>query len=87
MVPRASPRHRTPVPIATPVLADETTGYVATFDAATRTLVLADRTRSILPADFAMPETLEPGERVRIAYRSDADNGWKTIHAITRVAG
>jgi hypothetical protein len=72
---------------AAPAFADDTTGTVAAFNPDTKVLVLKDKSRWYLPADFVTPEDLAEGDRVRITYRSDADNGWKSIVAITRVTG
>jgi hypothetical protein len=67
--------------------ADETTGTVHSYEPLTNTLVLTDRTVWPLPKTVVIPDDLKPGERVRIAYRSNADNGWGSVQAITRVAG
>jgi multidrug efflux pump subunit AcrA (membrane-fusion protein) len=72
---------------ATPAFADETIGTVRSYEPATNTLTLSDRTVWYLPATVAVPEGLKPGERVRIAFRSNADNGWGSVTGISRVAG
>lgn len=70
--------------VASPALADYTAGTVADFDARTHTLKLTDRTVWQVPKAVVVPETLAPGDRVVITYRSNADNGWDKIYGITR---
>jgi hypothetical protein len=72
---------------ATPAFADETIGTVQSYEPLTNTLVLTDRTVWLLPGTAVVPDDIRPGERVRIAYRSNADNGWGSVQAITRIAG
>lgn len=45
---------------------------------------LTDRTVWQVPKTVVVPETLVPGDRVVITYRSNADNGWDKIYGITR---
>jgi len=71
---------------ATPALADETIGSLATFDPVTNWLTLTDKTVWMLPKDTALPENMAPGERLRIVYKSQSDNGWVTIVKIERAA-
>ncbi|MCB1340601.1 MAG: hypothetical protein KDK24_05965 [Pseudooceanicola sp.] len=70
--------------VATPALADSTTGTVATWDAAAGRLAMADRTVWYLPASVTMPLNLAAGDRIEITYVSNADNGWGRIVSILR---
>jgi hypothetical protein len=60
---------------------------VQSYNSLTNTLVLTQKTVWPLPGTVVIPERLEPGERVRIAHRSNADNGWGGVQTITCVAG
>ncbi|MDW4498455.1 hypothetical protein R5H30_10720 [Sulfitobacter sp. D35] len=70
--------------VAAPALADETSGTVHSFDAATNALTFTDRTVWLLPAGFEMPLNVTAGDKLRIVYVSNADNGWQKIVRIER---
>ena len=65
---------------ALPAQADETTGTVAHWDAASTTLTMADRTVWIL--GDAAPAALTPGQRVTILYQSAGEDGIAGIDAV-----
>ncbi|MCE0505304.1 hypothetical protein LR948_08075 [Roseivivax sp. GX 12232] len=64
--------------------ADQTQGTIATYDPEKRLLVLTDKTVWSLETLETAP-VLAPGQKVAILYTSDADNGWKTINAVSIV--
>lgn len=72
---------------ALPAFADETSGTVAAFDRLSKIIVLTDKTvwqfddQTILPADMVS------GDRVKVVFFSDGDNGKKRITAVERVSG
>ncbi|MHA3980090.1 hypothetical protein ACW9UR_20630 [Halovulum sp. GXIMD14794] len=72
--------------VASPALADYTSGTVAGFDSRTNTLTLTDQTVWMLPKTTAVPEALTSGDRVIINFRSNADNGWDKVYGIERAA-
>lgn len=70
--------------LALPALADETTGIVHHWDAATHRLTLSDRTIWRLPADLIVPADLTTGDRVVILFRHVGDNGVVGIDSLNR---
>jgi len=70
---------------ATPALADQTSGTVASFDPAKNWLKFTDHTVWMLPASVVMPEDVQPGDRLQIIYLTNSDNGWQSIQSITRM--
>ncbi|UWQ21809.1 hypothetical protein [Jannaschia sp. W003] len=67
--------------LSAPAFADGVTGTVASFDPATRTLVMSDRTVWLL--GDAAPATLAPGQRVTIVYRSAGEDGLTGVARVT----
>lgn len=72
--------------VASPALADYTSGTVAGFDRRSNTLKLTDQTVWMLPKTVTVPESLASGDRVIITFRSNADNGWDKVYGIDRAA-
>ncbi len=70
--------------VATPALADSTTGTVVAYDRVSGVIVLKDRTVWQI-GKFAdkIPEGLEAGDVILIDFRSDADNGFGAINSVT----
>lgn len=65
-----------------PAAADSVTSTVSSWNPATRTLVLGDKTQYLgIPATVAVPENLVPGTPIRITLDS-LDNGAGSILAI-----
>ena len=73
--------------IATPVLADETTGEVLAYDRVDHILVLMDKTVWELPATLELPADLAKGDRIHIDFTEEGDAGIVSIEKITRVSG
>ena len=66
---------------AAAVHADEVTGTVALWDAATGTMTMTDRTVWLL-GDMA-PAALAPGQRVTVLYRTAGEDGITGIDAVS----
>ena len=72
--------------VATPVAADSVTGTILAFDRVARVIVLDDKSVwPIVPKDFPIPDDLVAGEKIRIDYVSNGDNGIGRVAAIVRV--
>jgi len=69
---------------ASPVFADTTAGKVLTFNPKTRTLVLDDKTVWQLDPATQMPDSLTPGDSVKIVYTGGGENGIDKVLEITR---
>lgn len=70
--------------IATPALADTTSGVVLAYDRVDQVLVLDDKTIwDLAPAKDIVPEGLRAGDEVTIDYVSAGDSGVGKINAIT----
>ncbi len=70
--------------LAGPAFADQTTGTVAAYDAATNQLTFTDNTVWYLPASVTMPASIQPGDAVAITYVTNSDNGWGKILTVLR---
>ena len=68
---------------ATPALADFANGTVASYDAATRTLVLDDKTVWQLGADTVVPDMMTAGDKIIIDFTSAGDDGIASVQSIT----
>ncbi|WP_102106912.1 hypothetical protein [Oceaniglobus roseus] len=66
-----------------PALADTTSGTVIAYDRVAKIIVLDDRTVWSLETLKTPPEGLKAGDRVKIDYTSNGDNGWGRINALT----
>ncbi|MCY0149378.1 hypothetical protein OEG84_17085 [Hoeflea sp. G2-23] len=70
--------------LATPALADSTSGVVVAFDRVDHVLILDDKTVwDMTPAGDLVPEGLRAGDHVTIEYDSAGDNGVGKITAIS----
>ena len=73
--------------VATPVIADETTGTVLAFDRKAGLIVMADKTVFSLELLGETPvEDLVAGDKVTVTYESAGEDGFTKIDAITRVS-
>ncbi|QFS82590.1 hypothetical protein FIU97_07190 [Roseivivax sp. THAF40] len=68
--------------VATPVIADSTTGTVLAFDRKANVIVLTDKTVWSLETLEEVPADLKAGDVIEIDFRSNADNGWDKINAV-----
>lgn len=68
--------------LAAPAFADQTTGTVESYTAATHELILADNTVWTLPADLALPEGFGIGDAITIDFTSAGENGIGKVQAI-----
>ncbi|MDH3264349.1 MAG: hypothetical protein OEM24_10150 [Paracoccaceae bacterium] len=73
--------------IATPVLADETTGEIVAFDRVARIIVLTDNTVWQFGEATELSADLVAGDEVRIVFTSAGDSGVGSISSVTRVEG
>jgi hypothetical protein len=73
--------------IATPVLADETTGEILAFDRVARVIVLTDNTVWQLGEATMTSDDLGAGDEVTIVFTSAGDSGVGSISSVTRVEG
>lgn len=70
--------------LASPALADSTSGVVVAFDRVDHVLILDDKTVwDLSPAGDLVPEGLRAGDQVTIEYNSAGDSGVGKITAIT----
>ncbi|WP_425051744.1 hypothetical protein [Psychromarinibacter sp. S121] len=70
---------------AAPALADQTSGTVALYDAASHQLTFTDHTVWYLPASLEMPLGVVPGDVLQINYTTNSDNGWQAIQTVRRL--
>lgn len=73
--------------VASPALADETTGEILAFDRVARVIVLTDNTVWELGEKTALSDDLVAGDEVRIEFTSGGDAGVTGISSVTRVEG
>ncbi len=73
--------------LATPVLADETTGEILAYDRVARVIVLTDNTVWQLGEATATSDDLVAGDEVTIVFTSAGDSGVGAISSVTRVGG
>ncbi|MBP0482061.1 hypothetical protein [Sagittula salina] len=71
---------------AGPVLADQSSATVQSWNPANRTLVFTDKSMLILPVGFVLPENLAAGERVDITYQWKGEDGFGEIYSVARSA-
>ncbi|MGB3315410.1 MAG: hypothetical protein WBB85_13430 [Albidovulum sp.] len=76
-----------PLLLATPALADETTGTVIAFDRAARVIVLDDKTIWPLGEATETSPDLVAGDVVKIIYVGGGDAGVDKITSVMRVGG
>ena len=73
--------------LATPALADSTTGTVLAFDRVDMILVMDDKTVWELPDTLELPEDLKAGDVITIDWDSNGDSGVGSYNSITRSEG
>jgi hypothetical protein len=71
--------------LASPALADTTTGTVLAFDRKANVLVMEDKTIWKLTSETVIPDDLVAGENVRITYTSLGDDGIKSVDKLERL--
>jgi hypothetical protein len=71
--------------LATPTLADETSGTVLAFDRVDNVIVLENKTVFTVPNPDVIPADLKAGEKIKIVYKSDGDNGLTKVFSIERL--
>ncbi|MCY0093664.1 hypothetical protein [Hoeflea ulvae] len=70
--------------LASPALADSTSGVVVAYDRVDHVLILDDRTVwDLAPAGELVPEGLRAGDQITIEYDSAGDSGVGKITAIS----
>ncbi|MGP6088553.1 hypothetical protein [Antarctobacter jejuensis] len=72
--------------VASPLMADETSGLVQSWTPKTHTLVLNDKTVWTLPADLMIPADLGIGDRIVLDYETAGEDGLVKIEALLRIA-
>ncbi len=71
---------------AKPGLADDTTGFILAYDRLANVIVMDDKTVwEIVPKDLPLPADLMKGDRIRIEFVTNGDNGVGMINSIKRV--
>lgn len=76
-----------PLLLATPAIADETTGTILAFDRVDRVIVLDDKTVWQFDDKTELAPDLVAGDTVRIIYTGAADSGIGPIASILRAEG
>lgn len=71
--------------LATPALADETTGTIVAFDRKANVLVMEDKTIWKLSDQTVIPEDLVAGETIKIIFTSTGDDGVKSVDQLERL--
>ena len=71
--------------LATPALADETTGKIVAFDRKANVLVMEDKTIWKLSDQTVIPEDLTAGETIKITFTSAGDDGVKSVDQLERM--
>ena len=71
--------------LASPALADTTTGTVLAFDRKANVLIMEDKTIWKLTSETVIPDGLVAGENVRITYTSLGDDGIKSVDKLERL--
>lgn len=71
--------------LASPALADETTGKIVAFDRKANVLVMEDKTIWKLSDQTVIPEDLAAGETIKITFTSAGDDGVKSVDQLERM--
>ena len=71
--------------LATPALADSTTGTVVAFDRVANVVVMEDKTIWQLSAETVVPEGLVAGDTITITFTSLGDDGVKSVDVIEKL--
>lgn len=70
--------------VATPALADTTTGTVLAFDRQADIIVMGDKTIWKLNPDTLIPADLAAGDTITIEFTSTGDDGVKSVDALVK---
>lgn len=70
--------------VATPVLADQTTGTVLAFDREAGVVIMADKTVWQLGAETRIPADLVAGDVITIDFTSAGDDGVRSVEALIK---
>ena len=73
------------VALASPVLADETTGTIVAFDRKANIIVMEDKTVWRLSDNTTVPEDLAAGDTIKITFTSSGDEGVKSVDQLERM--
>lgn len=73
------------VVIASPVLADETTGTVLAFDRQADVIVMNDKTVWQLNPTTLIPADLAAGDTVKLTFTSFGDDGVKSVDTLEKL--
>jgi PDZ domain-containing secreted protein len=73
--------------LASPLLADDTSGTVVAFDRVDRIIVLDDKTVWPLQEATEVPDDLKAGDSVRIDYVGGGAAGVTSVTSVTRSEG
>lgn len=76
-----------PLVLATPALADETSGTILAFDRAAKVIVLDDKTIWPIGDKTEVSDDLVAGDKVTILYVGGGDSGVASITSILRTDG
>jgi hypothetical protein len=71
--------------LATPALADTTTGTIVAFDRVANVIVMEDKTIWQLSADTVVPEGLLAGDSITITFTSLGDDGVKSVDKLEKM--
>lgn len=70
--------------VATPALADETSGTVLAFDRQAHVIVMEDKTVWPLTDKTLVSDDLVAGDIITIVFTSDGDNGVVSVDSVTK---
>lgn len=70
--------------IATPVLADQTSGVVLAYDRVDHIIVMEDKTVWPLGANTVVPDDLKAGDAVTIDFTSGGESGVASVEAVIK---
>jgi hypothetical protein len=71
--------------VATPALADETTGTIVAFDRQADIIVMGDKTIWQLNPNTLIPADLGAGDTIKIEFTSTGDDGVKSVDKLTKM--
>lgn len=71
--------------LATPALADDTTGVILAFDRQADVIVMVDRTVWQLPVGLLIPTDLAAGDTVKITFTSAGENGIGSVDKLEKL--
>lgn len=71
--------------MATPVLADTTSGTVLAYDRVAKILIMEDKTIWRLSDTTVIPENLVAGDTIKITFTSGGDEGVRSVNVLERI--